>query len=1139
MDLNLNAIQTTHVCCLRKIITVMRLTFILFMITIFCASANNSYSQVNSISLNLENVTLGEALDEIKEKGGYSVWYRNEEIDLDKKISLHVKDKKINYVLDNLLANEGLGYVIEDRHIIIYSKKETSAYIDQAGRQITGVVTDEKGVPIIGVTVIEKGTANGVTTNMEGNFSIVLPDKATLQISYIGYVTQEIVIGEKKFYDIILKEDLLMLDEVVVVGYGTQKKVNLTGSVASLSSKEIINRVQTNVLSAIQGTVPGVTVISRPGQTPSINFRGRGNLGESSPLYIIDGAIADATFFSNIEPTSIESISFLKDAASSAIYGARAAYGVVLVTTKQGVTDKINVTYNGYVGLKMPTYLPDVVSSADYAMLMNEGRYNREPDKGKNQVYSNEEIEKFRNGTDPDLYPNTKWADLVLDQSVLTTHHSINFSGGTEKLRQYTSIGYVFDDNFVPGQKNERYNLSTNVSSKVTNWLTLKTSIKYFRNVGDRTKGSPSLATFVQVPPTYAARQSNGEWGSVDGGKTAPMEWYLMNPLRNLNRNDWGNSKSENTMIDLGFDLHPLPGLVINGQMVYRGSEGKSKSYTALQDEITNFLTDVLIPGSGNKINSMSQSWSNSERMQYMGNAKYNWSNPMHDFEVLLGTSFEHYTYEGLSASRRNFPLDGLRDLNAGSSAGVDISNGGGMSENKLLSYFGRLNYVLHNRYLFEVNFRADASSSFYKDNRWGYFPSFSAGWRISEERFMEQITWIDNLKIRASWGTLGNINNVGYYDYFQNYTMSGSTGYNFNNVIAGGVRESRPANIGLTWETVELTDIGLDLDILGGKLSLTADYYIKNTEDILMPYNVPVEVGVSSSPSQNIASVRNQGVEFALTHRNNIGELQYAISANIATNKNKITHLSGTDEMIRNGGDKIRYIWHVGEAIGSFYGLKTDGLYTQAEIDAGHYYTYGRVPKAGDIKYVPQREHVEWGSAIDSNLDRTVIGNDVPKFTYGLNLNLAWRHFELSVFGQGVGGTSVSFESEQIDCFSSNPRMYHMGRWTEENPNPNATYPRIYGAHSLDEYNRVYSDWFVFNANYFRFKTITLGYDIPPKVIRKAGMSALKVYLTGENLLTIRGDHKMKDFDPEAATGRGVGAFGVKSVALGVNISF
>ena len=550
----------------------------------------------------------------------------------------------------------------------------------------------------------------------------------------------------------------------------------------------------------------------------------------------------------------------MKDASSSAIYGSRAAYGVVLVTTKKGEKGKMNVSYSGLVGMKTPTYLPKTVDSWEYASMLNEGMYNRNAANGKYQAYSQEEIDKFRNGTDLDYYPNTNWADLVLDKHVLTTQHSVSFSGGSDKVRYFMNLGYMYDDkpNFMSGQDKTRYTLDTNIASDITKWFTVKGSIKYIRNVSDTEHGQPWMGNFLLVPSIMVAQQSNGEWGSIAGGKQATQSFITGNPLRALSNKNWSKSKTEETMYDLGFDIKPVKGLVISGQGVFRGQEYKGKSYTALQDEVKTFETGTPIGGTGTYTNSMSMNWSSVTRMLYTGTIKYDWSNSIHNITALAGTSYEHYKYEALSAGRKNFPSDALEDLNGGSNAGKDLSNGGGMTEYKILSYFGRINYSLMDRYLLEANIRADASSRFYKDNRWGYFPSFSAGWRISQEEFMKNISWINNLKIRASWGTLGNINNVGNYDYFQNYNLGSD--YNFNDEAVKGILESKPANLGLGWETVALTDFGVDIDLFDNKLSIVADYYIKNTSDILLGYNVPVETGIWSAPSQNIGKVKNTG---------------------------------------------------------------------------------------------------------------------------------------------------------------------------------------------------------------------------------------------------------------------------------------
>lgn len=1114
-----------------------------FIFYLFCSigilQAAGTYAQSARLSLNVNQETVGNVLKQIEAASDFDFFYNNTQLDLQRRVTVSEENSDIFHILDEVFAGTDVRYTVLDNKIIL-SNELKDQQVTQQGNVIQGRVTDANGEPVIGASVLEEGTQNGVITDMDGNFRLTVKAGAKIRVSYIGFTDQLITVkAGTNQYDIVLKEDNKLLDEVVVVGYGTQKKVNLTGSVASVSTEDIKDRVQTDVLSSIQGTVPGVTIISRPGQTPSINFRGRGNLGTSEPLYVIDGAIADATFFSNLDPNSIESISFLKDAASSAIYGSRAAYGVVLVTTKAGKEEKMTVTYNGYVGMKMPTYLPDLISSAEYATLLNEAMYNRNPDGGWNQAYTDEEIGWFADGSRPDYYPNTDWIDLTMDKHVLTTKHSINVSGGTKKVRYFIGTGYMYDDKFTRGQDSKRYNLNMNLTSDITDWLSVSAGVKYIRNENDTDHGVPSFTNYLLVPSIMVGQQSDGEWGSIAGGQQATVSFITGNPLRAMHNNNWSTTSFENSMYHLNVSLKPIKDLVITGGGSYKRYEYKYKGYTALRDEVPLFGAGTPISGTGNDVNQMSMSWSSHSVLQTQLTANYHHTWGEHDFTALAGTSYEHRQSQALSASRKNFPSDSFEDMSGGSNAGTDITNGSSMSEYKMMSYFGRVNYAFKGRYLFEANVRADASSRFHPDNRWGVFPSFSVGWRLSEESFMDNLTWLDNLKVRASYGTLGNINNVGNYDYFQLYNKGSN--YTFDEQLVSGIYESRPANRELGWEKVAITDIGLDADLFNGHFSLVADYYIKNTSDILLSYNVPAETGISTAPSQNIGKVRNKGFELALTYREQIGkDFRLTLGGNIAVNKNEIIDLAGSDNMIQAGGDKINYILKEGESIGSYYGFKTDGLYTQEEIDAGHYYTFGRVPNAGDIKYVPQREGVEWGDAITDE-DRTIIGCDVPKFTYGLNLTLNYKDFELSLFGQGTSGTNVAFESEQVWAFflNSNPRKYHLNRWTLDNPNPHALYPRIYGGASQDDYNQNFSDFQIFDADYFRIKTISLGYQIPKELTNKWGLETLKFFLTGENLFTFREDHKMKDFDPESVSGRSVYALGVKSVAFGVNLSF
>ena len=1006
----------------------------------------------------------------------------------------------------------------------------SSNAIEQQTGICKGIVKDATGETVIGASVVVKGTTNGTITGIDGDFTLSgVPKGSTLVISFVGYVTQEIKFNGQAL-DIVLKEDSKTLDEVVVVGYGVQKKVNLTGSVTAVGPEELTTHANTNLLATVQGQVPGVTIISRPGSDPAINMRGRGNLGTSAPLFVVDGAIADAGFFSSLDPNSIESISFLKDAASSAIYGSRAAYGVVLVKTKGGKEGKVKVSYDGTVSLKFATYTPKVLGSEWYARLSNEAALNENPNTAS-LPYTEEAIQKFRDGSDPDMYPNTNWYDLVLDDQAVMTKHSVSISGGN-KVKYYTSLGYMYDDKFTPGSSSNRYNLISNLSSDVNDWLSWRSNINYIQNTSDTETGGIAYVNLLTIPSTYVARQSNGEWGSYEGGKPAALVNMQRNPLRQLEEGGWNKSKSENTLINLAVDIKPIKGLVLTGEMIYKAYDYKYRVYEANRPKIKDFVTGAEL-NSTNTDSKMTYDWQENSRLTYNGLANYTWSNDIHSIGVLGGISYEHYQYQKQKSYRKKFPTNGMTDINGGSSAPEDMHTEGGTNEDKLMSYFARVNYSYKDRYLFEANLRADASSRFHKDNRWGIFPSFSAGWRVNQEEFMKDIHWINNLKIRASWGQLGNINNVGQYDYFSTYEQGDN--YNFEDTVVNGIIEAKPANVGLGWETVTVTNIGVDFDIFNGLLSFTGDYYDKQTKDILMSYPSPAEVGIPSKykVSQNIGKVSNKGIEIAITHNNRIGDFSSSIGGNITKNWNKVKDLGVNDPMIEDP-----WIKKVGYAIGTFYGYRSDGLLTQEDIDNGNYITDGNSkPNAGDIKYVDLD-----GDKKLTDKDRDYIGCDVPDITYGINLSMQYKGFDLSVFGQGVSGTKVRFYQEQAWAFSdyASPREYHLKRWTVENPNPNAAYPRIYpctSAHST--FNNKFSDFWLFDADYFRIKNITLGYTFQKNVVQSLGVEALKLYVAAENPFTIRADHRMEDFDPETASGRGENTRGTTSLSFGVNLTF
>lgn len=1087
-----------------------------------------------NVTLKLSNAKVETLFSEIEKKSDYVFFYKAGILG-NKTVSVDSKNETVKEILDKVLPQLNLAYHVNGNQVVVVENYGTEvAEVEQDPTIIaSGIVTDSSGEPLIGVSVVEKNKpTNGVSTDLDGRFSFNVSPGAILQLSYIGFKPMEITSGEN--LNVVLQEDSQLLDDVVVIGYGVQKKVNVTGSIGSIDTKSITERANTNLLTSAQGQVAGVTIISRPGSTPSINFRGRGSTGgASAPLYVIDGVISDATFFSRLDPNSIESISFLKDAASSAIYGSRAAYGVVLVTTKTGSTGKLQIDYNGFAGVKHATYRPKMLDASWYMALQAEGAYNTQMLNDPSNAIKpdlNTIRQDYNSRFDPDYYPNTNWYDLVLDNDAFITQHSVSFRGGDAKTRYNTTLGYTREDGFIPGENTNRFNVISNISSDIQKWVTMRAGFKYIQNKYKR-KGSVSYMDLMIMPSNMVAKHSNGEYGTIANGTDATARDMNRNPLRTLEQGGWQNNNNQRLNITAGIDLKPIDRLVLTGEISYYNADGKTKTFQNSWDNLIRFGTENEISGT-NRLNRLDYDWSESERTLYNALANYSITvADKHNFAALLGASYEVSKYQQLKAWRRNFSSNDQSDISGGSTADGDHGNEGQSYADKMTSYFGRLTYNFNERYLFEFNLRADASSLFDKDYRWGYFPSFSLGWRINEEDFMKDISWIYNLKLRGSWGKLGNTNNVERYAYFSTYRTSNN--YNFENGLVPGAAQSAPANPKLTWEKVRITDIGLDFDVLGGKLGMVFDYYDKKTTDVLMKYSLPNEIGVDGEVSGNIGAVRNRGFELALRYQDNIGNFSYGITGNISKNWNKILDMGPNNNSISEN----RYIYSEGHPIGSYIMYKTDGLLTQEDIDSGNYVSNGTTPQAGDIKYVD----VHKDGVLDEK-DRIITKTDVPDITYGLGITLGYKDFDLSIFGQGVSGVHTYFDGEMAHPFFnySSPREYHLNRWTVDNPNPNAAYPRIYtsgGGNST--YNQLQSDFWLFNGDYFRVKNITLGYTVPRNFISKYSLSALKLYVSIENPFTIRGDKRMKDFDPESSSGRAQNTIGTQMYTFGINLSF
>ena len=1019
--------------------------------------------------------------------------------------------------------------------ILILCLATFSQWVYAQNKQITGRVVDTKGEAAIGASILEKGTTNGTITDFDGNFKLTVGPKAVLQISYIGYKTQEIPVANKTKLNITMEEDTEVLDEVVVVGYGAQKKESVVGAISQVSSKELLKSPAANISQAIAGKISGVITSQTSGAPGAddmkIYIRGRASFaGDNQPLILVDGVERE---FSQIAPDDIESISTLKDASATAVYGVRGANGVMLITTKRGKEQKPTVSLTANWQIQSPTRQDTYLDSYNSVVLLEEALAND----GLPSQYSASDIEMYKrasagqlSGIDALLYPNVNWYDTVLRNSAPAQRYNVNIQGGTKRMRYFTSAEYYNQQGLFKEFSQDEYGNKSNSSFKrfafranldflMTKDLTLSVNFgtrfeeRRGPNSNESRDGTYSQAFYEMnhtpgwlFPVSYTVGEGEDQKTLYSGSSQ-----YQNNIVARFAKA--GFYRSTNTINETNFIVDYkmdwlTKGLAAKGMVSFDYDAYYMRAFNA--DFATYELNDR---NNYNSIDAYTQFNTDTE-LAYLGNNQTTTYKLYMEFQLNWARKFGKHDITAMALYNQN-----------------DYRYQADLAE-RYQGLVGRATYGYDDRYLAEVNFGYNGSENFMRGRRFGFFPSFSAGWRINQESFMQDASWIDNLKLRASWGQLGNINNVGQYDYFATYVQGGN--YNFENTIVSGIREGKPANPGLGWETVTITNVGVDFDILNGLFSFTGEFYDKQTKDILLSYPSPAEVGINSDykVSQNIGKVSNKGLEFNISHNKSIGDFSYTVGFNLSKNWNKVKDLGANDPMIEDP-----WIKKVGYAIGTFYGFRSDGLLTQEDIDNGNYITDGITPQAGDIKYVDLD-----GDGKLTDKDRDYLACDVPDITYGVNLNLRYKGFELSMFGQGVTGTMVRFYQEQAWAFSDNasPREFHLKRWTVDNPDPNAAYPRIYprtSAHST--FNNKFSDFWLFDSDYFRIKNITFGYNFNKHQIQHLGVYALKLYVSAENPFTIRADHRMEDFDPETPSGRGTDTRGTSSISLGVNLTF
>lgn len=977
-----------------------------------------------------------------------------------------------------------------------------------AAFSVTGTVTDQDGEPLYGVSVKVEKSKTGVSTDMDGKFTITLNAPATLEFSYVGMDTKKVKVTKATKLDIVLNENSTMLEDLVVVGYGTQKKVNLTGAVQSINADDIIKRSVSNGSNALQGIIPGLTATQTSGAPggdgASIRIRGLGSLNSTqSPLVLIDGVEGD---MNRIDLNTVESISVLKDAASASIYGSRASNGVILITTKRGNKGRPKVTFNGYVGWNTPTAMPKPVNAVTYLQALDQAYVNNNQERQYEDLI-NKYLEEGANNFG--RY-DTDWRSLVLKNNAMVQNYSVGVSGGSDYINAYASAGYYNQEGLVPNNSFSRYNLRLNTDMKVNNWIKLGVDLSLRQaQVKDVIAGGTTqigyAMTFTPILSAYDINPETGEthWGYGLQGN---------NPVAAIYDGGYSRSIAPEYRAKASLILTPVKGLTVLGDWNWKRNDGKTNAFASNYDEYEAGVYKGTTPAK----KSASESRSSSTFIQYTATAQYENTFGKNYIKALIGFQSENTDYNSIEAKRSDFNYDGYEDVVHGDAA--TATNSTYRYSYAMLSYLFRINYTFADRYLLEVNGRYDGTSRFKANKRWGFFPSVSAGWRISQESFMKDASHIlNNLKLRASYGRLGNQDIGSYFPYVSAISASLDYSYLFDGQVTQGAAQTQLANNLIGWEKSTQFDVGLDWGLFNNRLSGSFDYYYRRVDDMLQQFPVPEFVALAA-PWQNAGSMRNQGWELSLEWNDRVGNVSYSARFNISDVHNKVLDLYGNEYKSGN-------TWTMeGQPYGQYYGYQALGYFqSQEEIDAknpdGTYVNavYGERAniRPGFIKYADVN-----GDGVINGDDRVKIGDPLAHLGFGLNLSAMWKGFDLTVFFQGVGKKDIAYTGGGARPLYGNSTIYEhqLDTWTPENPN--AKYPLLINDINASSQNNLFSSFWVKSAAYCRLKNLVLGYTIPQNLTRKAQIERVRIYATAQNLFTIRGDSFYKGFDPETTAG-------------------
>lgn len=995
------------------------------------------------------------------------------------------------------------------------------------------VISGSDNEPLIGASVMVQGTKTGSVTDLDGNFTIEAKNGQTLEVSYLGFITQKVKVNGS-VVQVTLQEDKHSLDEVVVVGYGVQKKKLVTGATVQLKGDDIAKLNTTNPLSAMQGQTPGVNIVStsgQPGAAMSVTIRGLGTVGNSQPLYLIDGVGGDIT---TLNPADIESIDVLKDAASAAIYGAQAANGVVLVTTKSGKEGSSKITYDGYVGWQTLGRKFEMLNSNQYMQIMDEALLN------SNNMspidWTSLSAIRDANGN---VY-NTDWIDQAVDNGALTTSHSLAFTGGSKTSTYSISGGYTGQDGLIGGSDvsyYKRYNLRANSEHKMWNGLvTIGEHVGFVykdsRGMGTGNIYNNNLRSAFSTSPLVPVYDADGNYYS-----TVDSDWNKNdgNPYGTMMMNRYNQSKSTSVDANVYVQIEPIKNLKFKTVFGLNYGGSNYRSFTPIYK---------FTPQSGNGITKVNQSNGNGTSLVWTNTLTYDFNIKEHHISALLGSETTKYDGESTGSYGVNLTA-GFDDWEHAYVENTEKGHadrkvsGGPYDATRGQSFFARLGWSWKDRYMVNATMRADGSSKFAKGHRWGYFPSVSAGWTLTEEDFMKSsASWLDFLKLRLSWGQVGNAN-INCYQYLAPVTTS-NTNYNFGatggtDAWVMGAYTERLANEKVKWETSEQYNVGLDARFLRQRLSLTLDGYIKSTKDWLVQAPIRATAG-TGGPVINGGDVKNKGIEVGLSWNDNIGrDFTYSVGANFAYNHNEVGNIPTLDGIIHGKDNQIYqnaeefYRAENGHAIGYFWGYKTAGLFqNQKEINdwiAAGNGIYQADVKPGDVKYVD----VNHDGVINAS-DKVDLGNGLPKYTFGFNFNLAWKGFDLSANFTGAAGFQIAQSYRDPSSSQANYSRRILKRWTGEGTSNEI--PRVtYG----DVGNWLFSDLYLQDGDYIRLQNLTMGYDFK-KLISWKGLSKMRLYFQVQNLFTLT---KYDGMDPEIGSFNGTDGNSSDSWVSGVDMGY